>query len=171
MTRILPSIGRIVWFFPAIDGGRHEDGQPFSSMIAGVNDDGTINLLAAARDGTPYGVTNVLLVQEGDEFDQDKPHAVWMPFQKGQAAKTEAAQAAAVDLAPVHERIDELAKTLEDGGPIHQLFAQNQDEIVAIVERKFAELEAKLGQKPEEAAPAQDNQQGNEGSADAPQTA
>ena len=43
----------------------------------------------AARDGSPYGAQNVRLVQEGEPIDHDAAHAVWMPFQKGQAGKTE----------------------------------------------------------------------------------
>jgi hypothetical protein len=108
--RIEPTIGRIVWFFPAVDDGRHADGQPFSAMIAGVNDDGTINLLVAARDGSPYGAQNVALKQDGDEIDLDAAHAAWMPYQKGQAAKTEALQASTTQqLAPVFERVDAIA--------------------------------------------------------------
>lgn len=119
MTVIPPSIGRIVLFFPALDGGRHEDGQPFGAMIAGVNDDGTINLMAAARDGTPYGVQNVRLVQDGEAFELEKAHAFWMAYQKGQAAKAEqlqsgaASSAAAVDLTPVHARLAEIETGVE----------------------------------------------------------
>jgi hypothetical protein len=114
--RIEPTIGRIVWFFPPIDGGRHEDGQPFGSLVAGVNDDGTINLLVAARDGSPYGAANIPLLQDGDAIDQDTAHAVWMPYQKGQAAKTEqllGSTALPVDLQPVHDKIADAEKATQ----------------------------------------------------------
>jgi hypothetical protein len=140
--RIDPTIGRIVWFFPPIDGGRHEDGQPFGSMIAGVNDGGTINLQVAARDGSPYGASNVLLVQDGDPIDQDKAHAVWMPYQKGQAAKTEALQAGtgpapAVDLQPVHDKIAGVetatqVKFEELGGWLTKMFSEFEGKLAAL---------------------------------------
>lgn len=138
--RIEPSLGRIVWFFPPIDSGRHEDGQPFGSMIAGVNDDGTINLLVAARDGSPYGVQNVTLLQDGDDIDQDQAHAVWMPFQKGQAAKTEALQASGgqpVDLQPVHDKIAGVEKATqvkfeELGGWLSKMFTDFEQKLTAL---------------------------------------
>ncbi|MCK1501519.1 hypothetical protein [Bradyrhizobium sp. 188] len=153
MTRIPPSIGRIVLFLPPIDGGRHEDGQPFGALVAGVNDDGTINLMAAARDGTPYGVQNVVLVQEGDEIDLDRAHAFWMAYQKGQAAKAEQLQAAGatVDLAPLLDRLTALEGVLEAGGIFHQLFERTKTEIASFVQDEIAALETRLASP---AAPA-----------------
>lgn len=147
MTVIPPTIGRIVLFFPAIDGGRHEDGQPFGSMIAGVNDDGTINLLVAARDGSPYGAQNVLLVQDGDEIDQDKAHATWMAYQKGQAAKAEQLQSVAAtsapsaELAAVHTKLEELASAVATP-PTVDLTAVHQkvEAVETNVQSKFEQL-------------------------------
>lgn len=143
MTNIPPTIGRIVLFFPAIDAGRHEDGQPFGSMISGVNDDGTINLMVAARDGTPYGAQNVILVQDGDEIDQDKAHAFWMAYQKGQAAKAEQLQAGAAPgaLSDVHAKLEELKAAIA-APPAVDLSAVHQkvDTIETNVQGKFEQL-------------------------------
>ena len=105
--RIEPSIARNLWYFPPLDGGRHEDGQPFAAILAGINDDGTVNLGVFARDGSPYGVQNVRLVQDGEAFDPEAEHAVWMPYQKGQAARTEQI-AQSIDLTPVLGRLGDL---------------------------------------------------------------
>ncbi len=133
MTIIQPSIGRIVLFLPPIDGGRHQDGQPFGALVAGVNDDATINLLVAARDGTPYGVQNVVLVQDGDEIDLDKAHAFWMAYQKGQAAKTEAIGA------PLHERVGALETQLKG----------NFESLGTWLAQEFARIEQRISGSPE----------------------
>ncbi|MGY4295349.1 type II secretory pathway component HofQ [Bradyrhizobium sp. i1.4.4] len=102
--------------------------------------------MAAARDGTPYGVQNVTLVQDGDEIEFEKAHAFWMAYQKGQAAKTEQLQAAgaAVDLAPVLDRLTALEGVLEAGGVFHQLFERTKTEIAAFVQDEIAALETRL---------------------------
>lgn len=89
---ITPTLGRIVWFQPHNEAGLNTQQ---SAIIARVNDDGTLNLTVFAPDGYPYGIQNVPLLQDDDPTPNGGFYAEWMPYQKGQAAKTEAAEAAA----------------------------------------------------------------------------
>lgn len=87
---IKPTVGRIVLFHA---GGKHE--QTNAAIIAAVIDDNTVNLAAFDEFGSLYPQIGILLVQDGAK----PPHAgsawcEWMPYQKGQAAKTEQAEAA-----------------------------------------------------------------------------
>lgn len=87
---IKPSIGRVVWYHPAtsqrING--EPDGQPCAAIVTYVWGDRMVNLTAMTPNGAPYGVTSVTLVQEGDASPIER-YCEWMPYQKGQAAKTE----------------------------------------------------------------------------------
>lgn len=96
-TRIEPTVGRVVLYFPSDDDvyyGRieGEKGKALSAMIAWVNDDGTINLAVNSRYGNHVGCRNVELIQPGEptpERTKSRSYATWMPYQLGQAAKTE----------------------------------------------------------------------------------
>ena len=88
---IKPTIGRVVWVQnrPSAIGNQAE-----AAFITYVHSDTCINVGGFNANGTPFGETSVLLVQD----DQIKPrrvvYAKWMPYQKGQAAKTEALETA-----------------------------------------------------------------------------
>lgn len=88
---IKPSVGRIVWFTPGDwDGNvltRHPD-QPLAAIVAYVHSDRMVNLTVFDANGHPHGRTSVQLVQDGDPRP-DQFFCEWMPYQKGQAAKTE----------------------------------------------------------------------------------
>lgn len=123
---IKPSVGRVVWFYPHVDAGRDPNGQPLAALVAKVIDDSTINLLAVGADGTPFAAQHVPLLQGGElAADPDAARAEWMPYQKGQAAKTEALQAAAAapapDLSEVHAKLAELETGI--GGKFDELGA------------------------------------------------
>lgn len=94
-TVIKPSIGRVVWFYPggkvALDSGR----QPCSAQVAFVHSDSMINVGYFDADGYAKNATSVRLVQAGEAPPENGFFAMWMPYQQGQAAKTEAAEAAA----------------------------------------------------------------------------
>ncbi len=91
---IKPTVGRVVWYHPArsdpgpLPGG----GQPLAAIIAHVWSETCVNLTVFDANGTPYGRTSVFLYQ-GGEWKPDAGFAEWMPYQKGQAAKTEALEA------------------------------------------------------------------------------
>lgn len=110
---IAPTVGRVVWYWP---GGADEkdtmdyDGeQPMRADICYVNDDGTVNLSVNDCVGVPFTRRDIVLYQ-GDHLgcSLQRPFATWMPYQKGQAAKTEAADAKAQegnDLSAERERL------------------------------------------------------------------
>lgn len=92
---IKPTVGRVVWFYPSIsiEPGftYHGGGQPLAAIVTHVWGDRMVNLTVADSNGVTHGKTSVALMQ-GDE-PHTPPHGYyceWMPFQKGQAAKTEA---------------------------------------------------------------------------------
>ncbi|WP_423459986.1 Gp49 family protein [Ottowia sp. VDI28] len=98
---IPPTVGRVVWFHPAINtvesGFAQARGDaPLAAIIARVWSDNCVNLAVFDANGNSHSRTSVLLVQDADACDRPAGnYCTWMPFQKGQAAKTEAAKSAA----------------------------------------------------------------------------
>lgn len=86
---IKPTCGRVVWYWPA---GRSHESQPYAAMIALVHSDTMINVGGFDHNGKPFSDTSVLLVQGEGSYGNPGggSWATWMPYQKGQAAKTEA---------------------------------------------------------------------------------
>lgn len=82
---ISPSVGRVVWYWP---NGTGADAQPWAAMVSKVHSDRSINIGGFDPSGQPFARTSVPLLQD-DEGSIDAC-ASWMPYQKGQAAKTEA---------------------------------------------------------------------------------
>ena len=97
---IQPTVGRIVWFHPSQFTGesgfaRHRcDDEPYAAIIAKVFPGDMVNLTVFDANGAPHSRTSVPLVQEGNSVPGGGFYCEWMPFQKGQAAKTEAAEKA-----------------------------------------------------------------------------
>jgi len=87
---ITPTIGRVVWFYPT--GVSHE-AQPLPALICRVWNDSMINVGGFDGDGKPFAATSVFLNHDGYGNPGGGPWATWMPYQKGQAAKTEAVEA------------------------------------------------------------------------------
>lgn len=87
---IKPTIGRVVWYH-ALDST--PDQQPQAAMVAYVHSDTMVNLGVFDMNGMPgTGETSVFLWQ-GDRGDKPAPgtrYCEWMPYQQGQAAKTDA---------------------------------------------------------------------------------
>jgi hypothetical protein len=90
---IPPTVGRVVWFWPtsATNAKGSEGAQPLAATITYVHNDTCVNLTVHDRDGETYGLKAALL-WHGEGESPDHPHAEWMPYQKGQAAKTEELQ-------------------------------------------------------------------------------
>lgn len=96
---IEPTIGRVVLFWPTLayardKGMAYEDsGKPLPALITYVHNLRMVNLAVFDQNGENYPVTSVELIQ-----DYRRPplgmYCEWMPYQKGQAAKTEALEKA-----------------------------------------------------------------------------
>lgn len=95
MARIEPTIGRVVWYrhcaLPAHTAGVINKGEPWTASVCYVHPDGKINVAGFDHTGQPFKGINVPLHQAGDEYP-NQPYCEWMPYQKGQAAKTEAVE-------------------------------------------------------------------------------
>jgi hypothetical protein len=82
---IKPTVGRVVWYWL---GSATPQRQPLAAIVAGVDGDSLVNLSVFDFEGNQRGEVNVPLIQDGDP--RPSTHfCEWMPYQKGQAAKTE----------------------------------------------------------------------------------
>jgi hypothetical protein len=91
---IPPTVGRVVL---VKDRHQCEDKtQPEVGFITFVHNDTCINVAGFDHYGGHFSLTSLTLIQDGVETPEHiTVRAEWMPYQKGQAAKTEAAEAAA----------------------------------------------------------------------------
>ena len=94
---IKPTVGRVMWYRPGdylIGLVEHDPAQPMTAHVCYVWNDNMVNLLVIDHAGNTQVRTSVPIVQDGSPYTAGpSPYAEWMPFQKGQAAKTEAAEA------------------------------------------------------------------------------
>jgi hypothetical protein len=95
---IPPTIGRALLFWPARALAERKPDQPFSARIAYVHSDGMVNIEYIDANGHSNGSTSVPLIQAGEPAPAMGYYCEWMPYQHGQAAKTEAAEASALEL-------------------------------------------------------------------------
>lgn len=82
---IKPTIGRVVWYWPKQNA---RDIQPMAAMVTWVHSDTLVNLVVFDSEGHSYSRVEIPLSQD----ETTKPveeFCEWMPYQKGQAAKTE----------------------------------------------------------------------------------
>lgn len=93
---IKPTVGRVVWYRPSpgenIVG--NDGSQPLAAIITHVWSDTCINLAVFDANGIATNRTSVYLLQPETERPASQ-FAEWMPYQLGQAARTEAAEAKA----------------------------------------------------------------------------
>jgi hypothetical protein len=89
---IKPTVGRVVLFTPAKGDSAIavNPGQPLAAIVAYVWSDTMVNLAVFSADGLPASRTSVPLIQDGMLSPTHGFFCEWMPYQKGQAAKTEA---------------------------------------------------------------------------------
>ena len=93
-----PTVGRVVWFWPS-----HEEQmalpparQPLAAHVAAVSEDGsTVNLQVIDANGYAHARQDVPFYEGGHPGGQS--YADWMPFQRLQHAKNEAAQIGSSD--------------------------------------------------------------------------
>ena len=79
---INPTIGRIVWYQEA------GSDQPCAAIVTYVWNDYMVNLSVFDHNGVQRSETSVHLKQDNEDA-APFPYCEWMPYQKGQAAKTE----------------------------------------------------------------------------------
>lgn len=94
---IEPTVGRIVWVYGR--PGRIVLGkQPEAAIITYVHDDRTVSACDFDARGRSHSVSGIPLqdddIPQSPAWEREGMWAAWMPYQKGQAAKTEAAEAA-----------------------------------------------------------------------------
>lgn len=94
MTRIAPTVGRVIHYYPTADdnGALPPPGQPLAGIVASVWNDRCINITYFDANGNAWSKTSVPLVQDDDVTRPGAGYCAWMPYQKGQAAKTEELQ-------------------------------------------------------------------------------
>lgn len=96
---IKPTVGRVVWYRPNgadMHMNIEDADQPCMAQIVYPHrGDERVNLIVHDHLGYDYARTGVVLVQEGGTVPPGEAYCEWMPYQKGQAAKTEQAEAAA----------------------------------------------------------------------------
>lgn len=86
---IKPAIGRVVWYWTTRPLSPEE--QPMASIVTFVHSDTMVNLTVFDYNGNPSGQTSVFLYQGEGEKPEVERFCEWMPYQLGQAAKTEEA--------------------------------------------------------------------------------
>jgi len=87
---ISPTIGRVVLIKGRIGNGGT---QAEPALVTYVHGDRLINVGGFSSMGVPFALDSITLLQD-DDAEPTGHYASWMPYQKGQAAKTEAAEAA-----------------------------------------------------------------------------
>jgi hypothetical protein len=94
---IKPTIGRVVWFHPSTHSAEagFAPAPICAAIVAYVHSDSCVNLAVFDGNGASHPKTSVTLIQDSDAAPAGGYYCEWMPYQKGQAAKTEAAEAAA----------------------------------------------------------------------------
>lgn len=96
---ILPTLGRVVWFKPGKGSPQVPSTNGYcTAQIIDVLDYETVNLVVVDSAGTRHVLDHIDLVQDESLLCEDEHqiggYAVWMPYQKGQAAKTESLEEA-----------------------------------------------------------------------------
>jgi hypothetical protein len=119
MPRIEPTVGRVLLYHTP------DSSKPLAAMIANVNEDGTINIGYLDSVGTHHSQQCLPLIQDTDGIPTGNVHfCTWMPYQLGQAARTEQAEAAAKTSSPI-----------EGGTVVEQAraeFVQSQAQVKAV---------------------------------------
>lgn len=82
---IEPTVGRVVWFYSAPRGP-----QPLAAIVTYVWTARMVNLVVFDANGVSRSETSVYLLQDDQRPTGQSRWCEWMPYQKGQAAKTEA---------------------------------------------------------------------------------
>lgn len=92
--KITPTVGRVVWFYPATNQATSgfappDEGQPLAAIVARVvdADADVLHLTVFDSNGVPHSMPYVQLVQADQGAPAEGRYATWMPYQIGQAKK------------------------------------------------------------------------------------
>jgi len=87
---INPTIGRVLLFWPeAASELTHDSKQPLPALVTYVHSPTLVNIGGFDANGKPFARTSVRLVQPAEELPSYGGYCTWMPYQVGQAAKSE----------------------------------------------------------------------------------
>lgn len=137
---IEPTVGRVVLFHPHVNDGHRPGDQPHAALVVHVHNDREVNLAVFTETGAAYSRLAVQLLQDNDQPPAHGHFARWMPYQKGQAAKTEQI-AAHVD----QTILEELKRQHDDGmASVQKLIDGLTETIMARVDEVAAKLETAL---------------------------
>lgn len=84
---IVPSVGRVLWFWPSKEYKEQERAQPCAAICTYVHSERMVNISTYNCNGEQYPLTSVPLRQPDDADPAKGPFVEWMPYQIGQAAK------------------------------------------------------------------------------------
>ena len=88
MTKIIPTIGRIVWYWPS--GYDYRTRQPWPMTVCYVHTDNIVNLGGFDSYGNHRAFTSVQLIEHEADYPYEGGFCGWVPYEKGQAAKSKA---------------------------------------------------------------------------------
>ena len=88
---IEPTVGRILYLWPSASE-KARNGEPIAAIVSAVVNDSRVTVTAFPASG-PRVYENIQLVHPDDTYPVAGPFCEWMPYQIGQAAKTEELQA------------------------------------------------------------------------------
>ena len=86
---IKPTVGRVVWFYHSKKD--HQEERMLAAIVASTystkpnGENFILNLSVFWPNGRQFAVTEVPLIQDGQELPEKGHFATWMPFQIGQA--------------------------------------------------------------------------------------
>jgi len=108
---IKPTVGRIVWY-----RGSALQSEPWPAIINMTDGDSWVSLTVFPPHALPFPSSLVELVQEDRPRPSNQEYCEWMPYQKGQAKKTESLEEALAN--PIKLPTADIGgATLAVGGP------------------------------------------------------
>lgn len=91
---IVPTVGRVVHFHPHPAESFAFSDQPLAALVTYVHSNTMVNVVVFDSNGHAHAKTSIRLQQDEPLFVEAGNFVAWMPYQVGQAAKTEKAEAA-----------------------------------------------------------------------------
>lgn len=100
---IQPTVGRIVLYTPhTTEVMAYQPGDKLAAIIVKVWSDTCVNLAVFDGNGDVMNGISVPLIQDGEPVPGSGFYCEWMPYQKGQAAKTEELEKKLAESEPDH---------------------------------------------------------------------